>query len=62
VYGAEDARDAQHSYLDLREVVEENVRHPGTRMGILLLRRFAHLLMAAPAMFAVFEAEYGVLA
>lgn len=53
---------AQHSYLGLRVVVEDYVHDPGTRIGILLLLRFAHLLMAAAGVFAVFEVPFGVLA
>ena len=53
---------SQHSYLGLRVVVEDYVHDPGTRIGILFLLRFAHLLVTAAGVFAVFEVLFGVLA
>ena len=53
---------SQHSYLGLRVVVEDYVHEPGTRIGILYFLRFAHLVVTAAGVFAVFEVLFGVLA
>ena len=53
---------AHHSYLGLCVVLEDYVHDAGARIGVLLLLRFAHVLMAAAAVFAVLDAVFGVIA
>lgn len=50
---------AQHSYLGLRVVVEDYMQHAGARIATLLLLRFAHVLIAAAGVFAVFDVAFG---
>jgi succinate dehydrogenase / fumarate reductase membrane anchor subunit len=49
---------AQHSYLGLRVVVEDYVHDTDKRIAMVLLLRFAHTLMAAAAVIAVFEVAF----
>jgi succinate dehydrogenase / fumarate reductase membrane anchor subunit len=52
---------AQHSYLGLRVVAEDYVSHGSRRIAILLALRFAHTILAAAAVFAVFEVAFGAV-
>jgi succinate dehydrogenase membrane anchor subunit len=53
---------AQHSYLGLRVIVEDYVPGTEARIATLLILRFVHVLLAAAAVFAVFEVAFGVSA
>ena len=52
---------ARHSYLGLRVVVEDYVHAPALRIGTLLLLSFAHMLVAAAAVFSVLDVAFGDL-
>jgi succinate dehydrogenase / fumarate reductase, membrane anchor subunit len=50
---------AQHSQLGLRVIIEDYVHHAGVRTATLLVVSFAHVLLAAAALFAVLKLAVG---
>ena len=44
-----------HSYLGIQVVIEDYVHAPGLKVAILLLSRFAHILLVAAAVFAILK-------
>ncbi|MBT8103121.1 MAG: succinate dehydrogenase, hydrophobic membrane anchor protein [Gammaproteobacteria bacterium] len=44
-----------HSYLGVQVVIEDYVHAPGLKVVTLLLSRFAHILLAAAAVFAILK-------
>ena len=44
-----------HSYLGIQVVIEDYVHAPGLKVAILILSRFAHILLVAAAVFAILK-------
>ena len=50
---------AYHSYLGIGVIVEDYVHAPATKIGSLLVARFAHFITAAAAVFAILRIVFG---
>lgn len=52
---------AVHSDLGIRVVIEDYVHRPVTKTVLLIAMRFAHVLVAAIAVFAVLSIAFGIV-
>ncbi|MGH8194475.1 MAG: succinate dehydrogenase, hydrophobic membrane anchor protein [Woeseiaceae bacterium] len=53
---------AFHSNLGVQVVVEDYVQQPFSRVALLVVSKFVHIVLAAAAVFAVFRTAFGFAA